>query len=228
MNQAADNSANPAQHNLSASQLRFFHTFGYLLLPGRVRDGLDELCRAFDEVMADPDNGGTQLDYADGDRLMVPAILERHPVLQALKSDARITAIPDSLIGDNWDYAESSGDVMQCETTWHRDVYHSPLQQFHIKLLFYLDPLTADNGALRVLPGTHYYQDSYVKKVLSGQGFPDRMEDVFGIPADALPATPIETQPGDVIVLNFRTVHASFAGSEKRRLLNMNYREPTG
>ena len=211
---------------LNDQQLRFFHSFGYLLLEGQLADSIEAISAAFDQVMASPESGGTTLDYADGDRLMVPAIAEHHPALHALKSDPRITAIPDSLIGEHWEYAESSGDVMDCETTWHRDVYHSPLTQFHIKLLMYLDPLTADTGALRVLPGTHYYQDRYVKDVLSGQGFPDRMEEVFGVSAEQLPGVPIATQPGDVIVLNFRTVHASFCGKGTRRLLNMNYREP--
>lgn len=211
---------------LNEQQIRYFHSFGYLLLEGLLAEDVSDISAAFDAVMQDPDNGATQLDYANGDRLMVPAIAEHHPVLRALKSDPRITSIPDSLIGSQWEYAESSGDVMDCETTWHRDVYHSPLTQFHIKLLMYLDPLTASTGALRVLPGTHYYQDRYVKDVLSGQGFPDRMEEVFGVAAHQLPGVPIATTPGDVIVLNFRTVHASFCGAGTRRLLNMNYREP--
>lgn len=222
-----DNAAPPPDElMLSDTQQRFFHTFGYLLLRNRLGEDTAAISAAFDAVMADPDNGGIALDYASGDRLMVPALVDRHPVLQRLKSDPRITAIPDSLIGADWEYAESSGDVMRCETTWHRDVYHSPLTQFHIKLLFYLDPLTATTGALRVLPGTNYYQDPYVKDVLAGQGFPDRMEEVFGIEAEQLPAVPVETQPGDIVVLNFRTVHGSFRGASTRRLMNMNYKEP--
>tara|TARA_R110002124_G_scaffold50117_8_gene146214 strand:- start:808 stop:1527 length:720 start_codon:yes stop_codon:yes gene_type:complete len=215
-------------YRLSQSQLRFFHTFGYLLLPGLFCEDIGAIGNAFDKVMADPDSGGIPLAYANGGRSMVPAILDRHPTLNALKSDPRVTGIADSVLGDDWEYAESAGDQLECETTWHRDTYGTPLTQFSIKLLFYMEPLTAATGALRVLPGTNYFQGDYVKDVLRGHGFPDRMQDVFGVPANAIPAVAVETNPGDVVVLNFRTVHASFEGAKiKRRLLNINYREPT-
>ena len=55
--------------------------------------------------------------------------------------------------------------------------------------------------------------------------FPDRMRDVFGVDADKLPSVAVDTNPGDLIVLNFRTVHASFAGTGKRRLININYKD---
>ena len=215
-------------HQLSQTQLRFFHTFGYLLLSGRFSEDIGEIGNAFDQVMAAPDNGSVPLAYSDGGRSMVPCMLDQHPTLNALKSDPRITAIADSIIGDGWVYAESAGDLLECETTWHRDTYGTPLTQFSIKLLFYMEPLTASTGALRVMPGTHYFRGGYVKDVLRGQGFPDRMQETFGVAADTIPAVAVETNPGDVVVLNFRTVHASFAGSGiKRRLLNINYREPT-
>ncbi|MDZ7783881.1 MAG: phytanoyl-CoA dioxygenase family protein [Halioglobus sp.] len=211
---------------LSETQQRYFSTFGFLVLRGLLADRVPEITEAFDRVMSDPDNEGIPLDYAQGDRIMLPSILDYHAALASLKEDQRITAIPDSLIGSDWEWADSSGDVLDCETTWHRDVYHSPLTQLHIKLLLYLDPLTADTGALRVMPGTNYFGDPYVNDVLKGQGFPDRMHEVFGVQSSELPCTPVETDPGDVIVLNFRTVHASFAGKGKRRLINLNYREP--
>ena len=31
----------------------------------------------------------------------------------------------------------------------------------HIKIAFYLDPLTADSGSLRVIPGSHRIGDAY-------------------------------------------------------------------
>ena len=61
---------------------------------------------------------------------------------------------------------------------------------------------------------------------MHGQGFPDRIKEVFGVEANQLPSATVETEPGDVIALNFRTVHASFLGAQERRLININYREP--
>lgn len=222
MNQSVDNAA----YQLSETQQRYFATFGFLLLEQLFADDIQGIAAAFDSVMFDENNDGVNLDYSEGDRLMVPAILDRHEDLKWLKTDPRILGIAQSIIGRDWVYAESSGDLLECETTWHRDVYASPLTQLHIKLLFYLDPLDAETGALRVMPGTNYYQDSYTHDLLRGQGFPDRMKDVFGVDAHKLPGVPVPTRPGDVIVLNFRTVHASFAGKGPRRLLNLNFKEP--
>lgn len=212
---------------LSDMQLRFFHTFGFLLLPGLLADDIGDISDAFDDVMNDPNSSGVNLDYSSGDRVMVPAIADLHPRLEALKSDTRILGIPDSILGPDWEYAQSAGDILECETTWHRDTYGSPLSQLSVKLLLYLDPLTRDTGAIRVMPGTNYYGDAYVQDVIRGHGFPDTMHEVFGVSAEQLPSTIVETQPGDVIALNFRTLHASFLGATtRRRLLNLNYKQP--
>ncbi len=220
----SDNSA--LTYLLSKTQVRYFNTFGYLLLPGLFAKEIQEISNAFDQVMSNPEVAGVKLDYAKGDRYMVPRMVENHPFLQSLKTDPRVIGVAESIIGPDWVYAESSGDLLDCETTWHRDTYGSPLTQLGIKLLFYLEPLTEETGALRVLPGTNYIGESYVTEVLKGHGFPDRMRDVFGVDADKLPGVALETNPGDVIVLNFRTMHASFAGSRRRRMMNLNYQEP--
>lgn len=217
-----------AQYNLSETECRFFHTFGYLLKRNLLSDDLEAICGAFDEVMSHPDSGGDNLQYADGDRLSVPAVLDLHTTLADLRTDPRIMGVIHSLIGDEWEYSQSDGNLMDCETAWHRDVYGSPLDIFHIKILFYLEPLTADTGALRVMPGTHYYDESYIEGILPGCGFPDRMEEFFGHQGSEMPSIPLETNPGDAIILNFRTLHASYKGSPGRRLFTVNYRDISG
>jgi hypothetical protein len=72
-------------HQLSQTELRFFHTFGYLLLSGRFSEDIGETGNAFDQVMAAPDNSSVPLAYSDGGRSMVPCMLDQHPTLNALK-----------------------------------------------------------------------------------------------------------------------------------------------
>jgi hypothetical protein len=49
---------------------------------------------------------------------------------------------------------------------------------------------------------------------------------VFGVPYDEIPSYPLETDPGDLVVWSFRTVHASFGGDARRRLFSINFKEP--
>ena len=43
--------------------------------------------------------------------------------------------------------------------------------------------------------------------------------------APDIPAVAIETQPGDVVIFNQRTKHASFGGGEERRMMTMNFEQ---
>lgn len=85
----------------------------------------------------------------------------------------------------------------------------------HIKIAFYLDDLTRETGALRVIPGSHILDDVYASRVtqLVGTG---------GADGSLLPATAVETKPGDVVVFNHNCKHASFGGGGKRRMFTMN------
>jgi ectoine hydroxylase-related dioxygenase (phytanoyl-CoA dioxygenase family) len=99
------------------------------------------------------------------------------------------------------------------------------LSQFHIKLLFYLDPMRAETGALRVIPGTSHYQDGYAKRLRRVLLKPNGLQNVYGLDALDVPSWTIESEPGDLLVTNFRTIHASLNGGARRRLFTMNFRQ---
>ena len=42
---------------------------------------------------------------------------------------------------------------------------------------------------------------------------------------EEIPSFAIDNEPGDLIVGNFRTLHATFGGATRRRLFTMNYRQ---
>ena len=89
-----------------------------------------------------------------------------------------------------------------------------------IKLAFYLDPVTKNSGALRVIPGSHRNKES----------FGDLLEShltsyIFGMTGDQIPAVALESNPGDVLVFNHRIKHSSWGGSDARRMFTMNFTE---
>ena len=135
-----------------------------------------------------------------------------------------VLGVAQGLLGDRYLYAESDGNLFNCDVYWHLDVYGAAPDIEHIKMSFYLDQLRKDNGALRVIPGSHFARTSYARelyKQLSHE--PNRVPEHVGVEVDEIPAWVVDVDPGDLIVGNFRTMHASFDGGACRRLFTMNF-----
>ena len=75
----------------------------------------------------------------------------------------------------------------------------------------YLDPLTADNGALRLIPGSHRDPLHTALRDMREAGSPE-------LPPEEVPCHVCETTPGDVIGFDMRASHAAFNGFDGRRL----------
>ena len=89
---------------------------------------------------------------------------------------------------------------------------------FAIKMAFYLDPVGRDTGCLRVLPGSHK-PDSIWR---NGTADPREVEQ-WGVAPSEIPGNvALETEPGDLVVFDHNTWHASFGGSTRRRMFTMN------
>jgi Phytanoyl-CoA dioxygenase (PhyH) len=216
-----------ARGTLTSQQTNFFDTFGFIKLPGLFRKDIEELSVGFEEAIAADSARFETYEPLHGEkrRLIIPRFVDSNPRLAFLRTDERVVGVVSSLLGDDFDYAESDGNLLDCETSWHCDVYGSPMQYRHVKLLFYLDPVRADSGALRVIPGTHHFRETFARTLRSKFEDPGAVDGEFGIDHRELPAVPVETDPGDLLVCDFRTIHASFYGAEGRRLFTMNYRQ---
>jgi len=161
-----------------------------------------------------------------GHRAIIPGILESCPELAWLLSDSRITATAADLLGPDHEYFGSDGNIFNCDTSWHMDTYGAPIERYHLKLLFYLDHLDGSSGALRVLPGTNHHDDAYSRQLRPGLFDRERTEATYGLGVEKIPAYVIDNEPGDLIVVNFRTAHATFNTQAGRRLFTLNYRAP--
>jgi ectoine hydroxylase-related dioxygenase (phytanoyl-CoA dioxygenase family) len=213
---------------LTPQQVRYYETFGYLKLPGLFRDEIDQIVTAFDDVFAQDE--GAKLEtyfelHGERRRVLIPQFVDRSPVLAALREDPRTVETVTTLLGSGYEYAESDGNILDCDTSWHCDIFGAPIEVRHLKLLFYLDPLGADSGALRVIPGSTSFRETFATNLRSTLFDPKTIEPSLGVDAADVPSWPVPTEPGDVIALDFRTVHASFAGAEGRRLFTINFSE---
>jgi hypothetical protein len=221
----------PAMGVITERQVNFLEMFGYLCIPGLFADDIEEITEAFEAVFADPRHNRLDLDAAvhrNDRRIMIPGFIDLHPTLAKLREDERIVGTAHALLGDDIEYAQSDGNLAFCHTEWHADIYSAPMTQRHIKFSFYLDPLRADSGAIRVLPGTHFWQGGYAVGLRQSFREVGKSRELFGVDSTEIPATTIDSDPGDVLVWDYRIIHASFNGLNRRRYFSVNFQEPVG
>ena len=164
---------------------------------------------------------------------MVVPFIDQHPYLCSLIDDPRIHDIGVSICGEDFNYMASDGNVYSGDTPWHSDCSHGA--KLPIKTAFYLDPLDAASGSLRVIPGSHhkggrFWQmlgavDYYRAPLDARAGLPEK---AWGVSGAEVPAVALQTEPGDVLIFNHETKHASFGGGARRRMftINMQARQP--
>ena len=199
---------------LSQHRLDFFDTFGYLAFPGLFNDCIDKIIEEFEDIWV---KSGRTHDKINRSALI--QFPDQSKYLSSLLDDHRIHDIASSICGEDFNYFTGSGNYYVGDTSWHSDGYNQrPVKS--IKLAFYLDPVTKNSGALRVIPGSHRNKEAFGDLLES-----HLTSDIFGMTGDQIPAVALESNPGDVLVFNHRIKHSSWGGSDARRMFTMNFTE---
>ncbi|MEO6874214.1 MAG: phytanoyl-CoA dioxygenase family protein [Opitutaceae bacterium] len=202
---------------LTDQQITFFKTFGFIAFPGLMKDRIDEIIREFEGVFAKRGGGHDGKPHGGKQRSCIVPFLDQTAGLASLLDDPRIHGIAASLLGDDFNYMPSDGNYYAGDTGWHSDGWHK--ETLHIKIAFYLDPLTRNTGCLRVIPGSHKIGDAFAEAVNDGVY---KSEEKWTVHGRDVPAVALETMPGDILVFNHNTKHAAFGGSGWRRMFTMN------
>ena len=207
----------PQPFQLSEQQLSYFNTFGYLGFPGLLADRAAEIDGAFEAIWTERGGGHNGTIHNGTARSCIVPFIDQSETLSSLLDDPRIHGIATALLGADYNYMGSDGNYYVGDTRWHSDGWHKQMR--HIKLAFYLDPLTAQTGALRVIPGSHRADEPYADQLQEQiRQSPDR----WGVDGPNVPAMALETQPGDLLCFNHNTKHAAFGGSQHRRMFTIN------
>ena len=146
---------NQHDFNLTDSEINFFKTFGYLSFPQLMADRIEAIQDAFETVWSERGGGHNGKPHEETARSCIVPFIDQSEELASLLDDPRILAIAKTLLGDDFNYMGSDGNFYVGNTGWHSDGGHRLEDPMHIKIAFYLDPLTRDTGALRVIPGSH-------------------------------------------------------------------------
>lgn len=194
---------------LNETQKRFFETFGYLAFKGLLAEEMGRIIAEFEGVF---EQRGITHDPTQ--RSCLVPFIDQREYLCGLLDHPSITMIAQGLLGDNYNYLGSDGNYYTGNTGWHSDGYHR--QASYIKIALYLDPVKADTGALRVIPGSHRLEpEDPIRRAT-------RSKELWGIEAQDVPAVALESQPGDVVVFNHNIMHSSYGGSSHRRMFTIN------
>ena len=204
-------------NKLTQQQIDSFEQFGFVAFPGLMADKAQAISDAFEGVWSNRGGGHHGQKHDGKARSCIVPFIDQSEVLSGLLDDPRIDAIPTSLLGIDYNYMGSDGNYYVGDTGWHSDGWHIHVR--HIKIAFYLDPLTKDTGALRVIPGSHRIGDTFAEGLQKNLG---RSKENWNMAGKDVPALALETKPGDVVCFNHNTKHAAFGGGQNRRMFTIN------
>ena len=197
---------------LTRQQVDFFNTFGYIVLPGAVKGEIDWITSEFTKVFEDRGvvHDGTK-------RSCIVPFIDQRERLCTLLDHPNIEGAAASILGPDFNYIAGDGNYYSGETAWHPDGQHKVGR--YLKIAFYLDKVTRETGALRVIPGTHRMNDGAANWNARQAG---RSGELWGIAGKDVPGVALESEPGDVVMFDHNLMHASFGGSGWRRMFTLN------
>ena len=221
---------------LTDRQLRFFETFGFLKFPGLFAEEIDQITNAFEQVWAEHGGGPGDGGHDHEQRSAILPFIDQSEYLSSLIDDPRYEGIGSSLFGNDFNYMSSDGNLYVSDTGWHSDScrnvsYESVMRDPDghgygaVKTAFYLDPLDSDSGCLRVIPGSHRVGDRFADSL---EALVEESKQTLGVQGPDIPAVALETVPGDLLMFDLCTKHASFGGSSRRRMFTINLQQRFG
>ena len=200
---------------LSREQLNFFDTFGYLLI--RQLFSPSEMEKIIEGFEWSIQNYGGGKNHDGKNRTTFPGPIEHTPEMCTILDHPSILGLIGGILGEDFNYAGGDGNYYSGNTNWHPDGNWGQL--FAAKTAFYLDPLTWDTGAVRLIPGSHR-PDHFIRQE---QIDVNNSLELFDIPPTEFPGSiAVETDPGDIVIFNHDLYHASFGGDARRRMFTIN------
>ncbi len=231
----------PRPPRLTPAQIGAFYRDGYLLVPqvfdetdiSLISDAFERLADTASRFTGTTIHRGTQFVVRPAERgVCIDRIVwvgAAEPILSAYGRDDRLLALAARILGTprmeqliNQAHYKLAGDGV--EFPWHQDSVHrrygTPMwtdvdgRGSFVEMVTAVDPMTADNGPLQLIPGSnaqgHIPVDPVTRKLP-----PEAVDEAR--------AVTIEMAPGDVLLFGPYTIHGSrpnLSRSPRRAFLN--------
>jgi len=198
---------------LTEQQVNHFKTFGFLIFrqafsPDELKTIHAEFEHALTSAYRHAPFDGTRRHWV---RTMGPET----PFFASLLEDPRFCEASEQLYGKDVLGVVSDINRFVGDTEWHPDHHVDPTKDcYGVKFGYYLEPVNANSGALRVIPGSH--KDPLHTELRQNVS-------QFGLDVCDVPAYVCESAPGDVIAFDVRCWHASWGGSNNRPMCTLVY-----
>jgi hypothetical protein len=200
---------------LNPAEVDQFHTFGFVVLRGALGDHSAALRAEVDAAIHDAYSASFDERIVDGiSGHYLPMASELTPISASLVcDDPLLVDAAQQLLGGPVIPECPEGVLYFHEADWHND---DGIGVNGVKLCVYFDALTADNGALRFLPGSHHpdYQKHLadLRREHCRAVVPEGQAQIEPV---TFPGHVVDTVPGDVIGFDLHTWHASFGGRDR-------------
>lgn len=199
---------------LTTAQADHFTTFGFVVLRGFITDRAAALRVEADASIRDayaPKYDERTIDGISGHYLPMAARLT--PVSASLVcDDPRFIDAAEQLLGGPVIPECPEGVLYFAEAGWHTD---DGIGVRGVKFAAYFDELTAGNGALRLVPGSHHPEQGARLAAYRDRQPPIRTDAQAAAYEASIPGYVAATVPGDVIAFDLHTWHASFGGLDR-------------
>ena len=148
---------------LTQEQINHFQTFGFLTFRQLFsQDELKTINTEFEAAMTE----AFRDDPFDGTRRhWLITMGPDTPFLASLLEDPRFCDAAEQLYGEDVFGIASDINRYVGDTRWHPDT--GSLDQYGVKFAYYLQPVTAETGALRLIPGSHeptFHAENYGRR----------------------------------------------------------------
>jgi Phytanoyl-CoA dioxygenase (PhyH) len=199
---------------LTTAQVDHFATFGFVVLRGHLADRATALHAEADAAIRDAYAASYDERVIDG--------ISGHYLPMA----SRLTPVSASLVCDDPRLIDAARQLLdgpvipECpegvlyfaEAGWHTD---DGTGVHGVKFAAYFDELTAANGALRLVPGSHRPEQHTRLAAYRDRRMPARTDAEATDWQASIPGHVAATSPGDVIAFDLHTWHASSGGRDR-------------
>lgn len=205
---------------LSTEEIRQYQDSGYVIpryrLPGdavsRLRDGVDQVLATYTDV--------AQEDLANPHMIPSSGAAAANPFLEAARN-ASVLDMVAQLLGPDlilWiTRILCKPPVNGREVPWHQDGEYWPMRPLATCSVWVaIDPVSAENGCMRFIPGSHQRQELYRHHTTDRKNLVLNLEldqDQF----DESSAVNVELEAGQMSLHDVRLIHGSLANTSGRR-----------
>jgi hypothetical protein len=210
---------------LTTRQVNHFRTFGFVVMHGYLADRVGVLRAEVDAAIRDAYAATYDERVIDGiSGHYLPMASRLTPVSTSLAcDDPRLIDAAEDLLGGPVIPECPEGVLYFFEAGWHAD---DGIGVRGVKFAVYFDELTADNGALRLVPGSHHPELNARLAAYSRRRGPVRGEAEAAAYQASIPGYVAATSPGDVLAFDLHTWHASIGGRDRLAWTAVYQRDP--